>query len=131
MPTYEYQCKSCGHTFEAFQSMKDDALTECPQCGKDIRRLINGGAGIIFKGSGFYVTDKKNSHSKAPAKTGDTKTGDTTKNGDAAKTADSAKSDTKSGASEKSGGAKSKAASSAASSGGSSPGNSGGEKAAG
>jgi putative FmdB family regulatory protein len=123
MPTYEYQCKSCGHTFEAFQSMKDDALTECPQCGKDIRRLINGGAGIIFKGSGFYVTDKKNSHSKAPAKTGDT-----TKNGDAAKTADTAKSD-KSGA-EKSGGAKSEACASCPASSGGCP-SSGGEKAAG
>ena len=57
MPTYEYECKSCGHHFEAFQSMKDDALKVCPECGKDIRRLINGGSGIIFKGSGFYVTD--------------------------------------------------------------------------
>jgi putative FmdB family regulatory protein len=57
MPTYEYECKSCGHTFEAFQSMKDEALKECPECGKEIRRLINGGSGIIFKGSGFYVTD--------------------------------------------------------------------------
>ncbi|MDR0377764.1 MAG: zinc ribbon domain-containing protein [Spirochaetaceae bacterium] len=59
MPTYEYECKSCGHTFDAFQSMNDEPLKTCPQCGKDVRRRINGGSGIIFKGSGFYVTDKK------------------------------------------------------------------------
>ena len=57
MPTYEYECKSCGHSFEAFQSMKDEALSSCPECGQAIRRMINGGMGIIFKGSGFYVTD--------------------------------------------------------------------------
>jgi putative FmdB family regulatory protein len=59
MPTYEYQCKSCGHTFETFQSMSDAPLKTCPECGKEIRRLINGGTGVIFKGSGFYNTDKK------------------------------------------------------------------------
>jgi putative FmdB family regulatory protein len=58
MPTYGYECKSCGYTFDVFQSMKDDPLKTCPQCGKEIRRLINGGGGVIFKGSGFYVTDK-------------------------------------------------------------------------
>ena len=58
MPTYEYQCKSCKHTFDAFQSMKDEPLKVCPECGKEIRRLINGGTGIIFKGGGFYATDK-------------------------------------------------------------------------
>jgi putative FmdB family regulatory protein len=58
MPTYEYECKNCGHTFDAFQRMSDPPLTTCPQCGQALRRLINGGSGIIFKGSGFYVTDK-------------------------------------------------------------------------
>ena len=58
MPTYGYECKSCGHTFDAFQSMKDEPLKVCPQCGKELRRLINGGTGVIFKGGGFYVTDK-------------------------------------------------------------------------
>ncbi|GHV65769.1 hypothetical protein AGMMS49587_20360 [Spirochaetia bacterium] len=58
MPTYEYECKSCGHTFDAFQSMSDEPIKVCPECGKEVRRLINGGTGIIFKGSGFYVTDK-------------------------------------------------------------------------
>ena len=61
MPTYEYECKSCSFSFEAFQSMKDDPLNDCPECGKEVRRLINGGAGVIFKGSGFYVTDKSKS----------------------------------------------------------------------
>jgi len=58
MPTYGYECKSCGHTFDAFQSMTDEPLKICPKCGKAIRRLINGGTGVIFKGGGFYVTDK-------------------------------------------------------------------------
>ena len=58
MPTYGYECKSCGHTFDAFQSMSDEPLKTCPECGKKVRRLINGGTGVIFKGGGFYVTDK-------------------------------------------------------------------------
>ena len=66
MPTYEYECKSCGHNFEAFQNMKDAPLSECPQCGRELRRLINGGSGIIFKGSGFYVTDKNSAAAKKP-----------------------------------------------------------------
>jgi len=59
MPTYDYECRVCGHTFEATQSMFDDPLKECPQCGKDVRRIICGGSGVIFKGSGFYVNDSK------------------------------------------------------------------------
>jgi len=58
MPTYEYECKSCSHTFEVFQSMSDPPLKDCPECGSEVRRLIFGGSGVIFKGSGFYVTDK-------------------------------------------------------------------------
>ncbi len=57
MPTYEYECERCGHTFEAFQSMTDKPLRTCPECGGPVRRLIGAGAGIIFKGSGFYATD--------------------------------------------------------------------------
>ncbi|MDR2193420.1 MAG: zinc ribbon domain-containing protein [Treponema sp.] len=60
MPTYEYECKDCGHSFEAFQSMSDEPLTTCPRCGKEIRRIITGGGGVIFKGSGFYMTDTQN-----------------------------------------------------------------------
>jgi putative FmdB family regulatory protein len=70
MPTYEYECKNCSHSFEVFQSMSDSPLTNCPECGSEVRRLIFGGAGVIFKGSGFYVTDKnKNSAAKNTAKT--------------------------------------------------------------
>jgi putative FmdB family regulatory protein len=58
MPTYEYECKTCSHGFEAFQAMSDPAIKDCPECGEEVRRLIFGGAGVIFKGSGFYVTDK-------------------------------------------------------------------------
>jgi putative FmdB family regulatory protein len=61
MPTYEYECKNCSHSFEVFQSISDPPLTICPECGSEIRRLIFGGAGVIFKGSGFYVTDKNKS----------------------------------------------------------------------
>jgi putative FmdB family regulatory protein len=60
MPTYEYACPKCGHQFEAFQSMKDAPLKKCPKCGKSgVKRLIGGGAGLIFKGTGFYITDYK------------------------------------------------------------------------
>jgi putative FmdB family regulatory protein len=63
MPTYEYECKSCGKTFEAFQSMADAPLESCPSCGKAVRRLIGGGTGVIFKGSGFYVNDSRKASS--------------------------------------------------------------------
>lgn len=64
MPTYDYRCKTCGKEFEHFQSMKDDALTNC-LCEKsgEVERLISRGSGIIFKGSGFYVNDYKKSES--------------------------------------------------------------------
>ena len=61
MPTYEYACPKCGHQFEQFQSMRDEPLKKCPKCGKTgLKRLVGGGAGLIFKGSGFYITDYKN-----------------------------------------------------------------------
>ena len=59
MPTYEYECTKCGHTFEAVQRMMDKPLSRCPKCRSSLRRLINGGMGVIFKGSGFYSTDNK------------------------------------------------------------------------
>lgn len=62
MPTYDYQCDSCGHTFETMQSMKDAPLSVCPECeNASLRRLISGGTGVIFKGSGFYVNDSRKS----------------------------------------------------------------------
>jgi putative FmdB family regulatory protein len=78
MPTYEYECKSCGHGFEVFQNISDAPIKECPECGKEVRRLIFGGAGVIFKGSGFYVTDKGGKTEK-PAKTEKTATKSDTK----------------------------------------------------
>lgn len=57
MPTYEYKCNACGNLFDVFQKMTDARLTECPKCQGAVRRLIGAGAGIIFKGSGFYCTD--------------------------------------------------------------------------
>jgi putative FmdB family regulatory protein len=67
MPTYDYECDACGHTFEEWQSFKDEPLTECPACKKNaLRRLFGGGAAIIFKGSGFYETDyRKESYKQA------------------------------------------------------------------
>jgi putative FmdB family regulatory protein len=66
MPTYEYECSKCGKEFEVFQSMKDDPLKECT-CGKKgkVHRKIGGGAGLLFKGSGFYITDYKKSGSSS------------------------------------------------------------------
>ncbi|UCD19660.1 MAG: zinc ribbon domain-containing protein [candidate division WOR-3 bacterium] len=61
MPTYEYECLNCRETLEEFQKITDDPLTRCPKCGGRLRRLISGGAGLIFKGNGFYVTDYKRS----------------------------------------------------------------------
>jgi putative FmdB family regulatory protein len=78
VPIYEYQCDGCADRFEVKQSMKDDALTTCPRCGKHLQRLISSPA-IMFKGSGWYVTDysdkmKPSSGSEAPApKTGEKK----------------------------------------------------------
>ena len=62
MPTYEYVCQNCSHRFEAFQSMTADPIKQCPQCDKKkVKRLIGSGAGLIFKGSGFYQTDYRSS----------------------------------------------------------------------
>jgi putative FmdB family regulatory protein len=76
MPTYEYQCEKCKKSFELYQSMKDPALTTCPkeQCrqktwGKGkVKRMLGTGAGLIFKGSGFYITDYRSEGYKAAAK---------------------------------------------------------------
>ena len=103
MPTYDYECSN-GHQFECFQSITAEPLTECVTCGEPVRRLIGGGTGIIFKGSGFYVTDSKNGSRGKKAATGD---GD----GDAKKDKEKgdgkpAKTDAKSGSDSSSGGDK-------------------------
>ncbi|MCM8776088.1 MAG: zinc ribbon domain-containing protein [Candidatus Omnitrophica bacterium] len=69
MPTYEYLCDSCGHRFEKFQMMQDKPIRKCPKCGKlKANRLISPGAGILFKGSGFYQTDYRSADYKDAAK---------------------------------------------------------------
>ena len=76
MPTYEYVCEKCGHEFEKFQSIADKALTVCPEdlCARKkwarggVKRKIGGGAGLIFKGSGFYITDYRSEGYKSAAK---------------------------------------------------------------
>lgn len=64
MPTYEYECERCGHRFERFQKITDDSVPACPKCGGDVRKIIAGGAGIIFKGPGFYATDYRKSNGR-------------------------------------------------------------------
>lgn len=68
MPTYDYECTKCGNSFETFQSMSDAPLVKCPTCAKNgLKRLIGGGLGVIFKGSGFYVTDSRNGGKQSAA----------------------------------------------------------------
>ena len=67
MPNYEYMCDSCGYRFEQRQGINDKPIDRCPECGQNVRRLISGGSGIIFKGSGFHATDyRKNNQSAGP-----------------------------------------------------------------
>jgi len=67
MPTYQYACTECGHSFEQFQSFSEDALTVCPECDGKLRKLFNA-VGVVFKGSGFYRTDSRStSSSSTPA----------------------------------------------------------------
>ncbi len=69
MPTYDYVCDDCGHEFEAFESIKADPMTDCPQCTRPrLRRRIGPGAAILFKGSGFYQTDYRSESYKKAAK---------------------------------------------------------------
>jgi putative FmdB family regulatory protein len=117
MPTYEYVCKSCGHTFEIVRSMSDPPLTECPRCGGELRRIFAAPT-ITFKGSGFYTTDhgKKSKGGKkqeVAAGASDTKGGDASSSTGEKKHA-SGSSDGKGGTSASSG---SKSTDSAASSG--------------
>ena len=66
MPTYEYRCTSCKHEFEKFQRMSEEPVAACPECGKPGERRLSGGAGLLFKGSGFYITDyRSDSYKKA------------------------------------------------------------------
>ena len=84
MPTYEYQCQKCGHAFEEFQSIKADPLTNCPKkgCRGKVRRLISAGAGLLFKGSGFYITDYRSEGYKQAAKASDAAAAGTSSTGE-------------------------------------------------
>ncbi|HEY8746662.1 MAG TPA: FmdB family zinc ribbon protein [Tepidisphaeraceae bacterium] len=95
MPTYEYKCSACGHKFEKFHSMTASPIRKCPKCAKNkVKRLIGTGAGLIFKGSGFYITDYRSEGYKESAKADSAPTGDTKKS-DAATTTESKPSEKK------------------------------------
>lgn len=69
MPTYEYECQKCGHHYELYQSIKDGPKRTCPKCHGRVKRLLGTGAGLIFKGSGFYITDyRKPSYTESAKK---------------------------------------------------------------
>ena len=104
MPTYEYKCLDCGIQFDRFQRITEDPIQECPECSGQTKRLIGAGAGLIFKGSGFYITDYRSEGYKERAKkdkesssssSGDSKSGDN-------KSSDSKSSDSKSSKTESS-----------------------------
>ncbi|HYE17267.1 MAG TPA: zinc ribbon domain-containing protein [Tepidisphaeraceae bacterium] len=92
MPTYDYKCSACGHEFELFQSMTAAPVKKCPSCGKaKAKRLIGTGAGLLFKGSGFYITDyRSESYNKSA-------TADTSSSGSASSGGDSKGGESKSG----------------------------------
>lgn len=85
MPTYEYECRKCGHTFEKFQRISDAPAKRCPKCRGVVRRVLGSGAGLLFKGSGFYITDyrsdgyKKSAKADASSSSGSAKAGGETK----------------------------------------------------
>lgn len=93
MPTYEYQCDNCGKEFDIFQSIKDKPASVCEECGGHLTKLLSAGTGLIFKGSGFYITDYKTKSGgedaapSAPKEGGAAKTDTTTKTESPAKSA--------------------------------------------
>lgn len=95
MPTYEYECTRCGHHFEKFQSITADPLISCPVCSGTLRRLIGTGGGLIFKGTGFYITDYRSEDYKQKAKKDKPETGGSTEKTSATKdTSSSSSTDT-------------------------------------
>ncbi|HEY0151952.1 MAG TPA: zinc ribbon domain-containing protein [Longimicrobium sp.] len=85
MPTYEYRCPQCGNDFEKFQKMSDEPVADCPECGTAAERRLSGGAGLLFKGSGFYITDYRGESYKkaADADKGGSSSGGESKGGEA------------------------------------------------
>lgn len=95
MPTYDYECKKCQHTWEAFQPITAKALKKCPECGKSAaKRVIGPGAGILFKGSGFYLTDYRSDSYKKAAEA-DKKSSEPAKSDSGGKSESSGKSESK------------------------------------
>lgn len=87
MPTYQYRCPKCKHEFEEFQPINAEPLDKCPECGGKPERIISGGAGLLFKGSGFYITDYRSDGYRKAAEA-------ETKPGSVSKPAEKSKSDT-------------------------------------
>lgn len=110
MPTYDYACRNCGHEFELFQSMTAPVKRKCPKCGKlALERLIGTGAGVLFRGSGFYETDYR-SESYRKAAEAEKKNGEKSAGKDGEKSKSGETSSTKTGSKEKGSGAASESA---------------------
>jgi putative FmdB family regulatory protein len=89
MPTYDYKCEHCNNTFEFFQSMKDDPMTLCPECGHEaLKKLVSMPAGLIFKGTGFYLTDYAKKKTSPSTSTGSTNSENTSSASDSKTTED-------------------------------------------
>ena len=89
MPTYDYKCEHCNNTFEFFQSMKDDPMTLCPECGHNaLKKLVSMPAGLIFKGTGFYLTDYAKKKTAPTTSSGSTSTDSTSTVSDSKATED-------------------------------------------
>ena len=88
MPTYQYACTECGHTFDQFQSFSDDTLTECPQCAGRLRKLFNA-VGVVFKGSGFYRNDSRGKAPSEGSESAPAAAATTSTSGDSSSTSDS------------------------------------------
>lgn len=96
MPTYEYACSTCGHRFDVRQSFNDNPLTDCPECGASVRRVLYP-AGVIFKGSGWYATDNRSgsaSHTGSSSKSSDSSSTSSSESTTSADKADGGKTDT-------------------------------------
>lgn len=99
MPTYQYACTECGHSFEQFQSFSEDALTVCPVCDGKLRKLFNA-VGVVFKGSGFYRTDSRSSSSSStPASSSSSSSSDSSSSGSSSTSGSSSSSSGSSGSS--------------------------------
>lgn len=109
MPTYDYECDACGHTFEEFQMMSEEPLKKCPACKKKkLRRLPGTGAAIVFKGSGFYQTDYRSESYKNAAKADETKASSSSESAGKTETTGKTETNGSSGGATKSGGKASK-----------------------